>query len=167
MEGSDPGVVLSLDEDLENVLRHIDFEAAGKLKDALSRLAHEMGEEVAEAWKPMRIETSNDGGSRPVAFGTREDVDPVALQQLAAHARETDVGVFSVGHTCLMNESGPNPETREQYVQDLAAAMDFRDAEELAVIDYPAASPAPMARARQEIVDEGPGEILRRAALNP
>ena len=49
VECSDPGLVISLAEEMENVLRNIDFDHARALQDQLTALARELGPDVEKA----------------------------------------------------------------------------------------------------------------------
>lgn len=72
----------------------------------------------------------NDGG-RPLSFGNRETVDEVRLQQLVARAAERDIGKFEMRDTLLLLQGGPEPETREQYVRDLADSIRYEYLDDL------------------------------------
>lgn len=113
VECSDPGLVISLAEELETVLRHIDFDRACALHRQLTDLAQELGPEVARAWRGFRLEVPNDGGSPP-AFGNREGTkeDEKPLQALLAQATERGLGKFELRWTWLLSQGGPAPETR-------------------------------------------------------
>lgn len=52
VECSDPGLVVSLAEEFENVLRRIDFDRAKALHGQPAELASELGPEFEEAWPP-------------------------------------------------------------------------------------------------------------------
>ncbi|MCJ7682870.1 MAG: hypothetical protein MUO68_01100, partial [Desulfobacteraceae bacterium] len=68
VECSDPGLVVSMAEEFENVLRHIDFFQAQALGRQLNDLAQELGPEYEQAWEGFCLETPNDGG-HPPSFG--------------------------------------------------------------------------------------------------
>jgi hypothetical protein len=82
VECSDPGLVISLAEEFEHVLRHVDFERACALRDQLRDLACELGTEFERAWGGFRLEVPHDG-DRPLAFGSRDAVaaDEKLVQQ--------------------------------------------------------------------------------------
>ena len=81
VECSDPGLVVTLEEEFENVLRHVDFERAKFLQGRLSDLARELGTEFEEAWRGVRI----DGAREPCCFGSCE----------FRHNRTDEVSIFT------------------------------------------------------------------------
>ena len=46
--------------------------------------------------------------------------DEKPLKKLLAQAAERGLGRFELGRTLLLSQGGPEPETREQYISDLA-----------------------------------------------
>jgi hypothetical protein len=165
VECSDPGLVVSLSEELENVLRHIDFAQAQALKQQLSTLAQELGSEIAQAWDGFRLETPNDSG-RPPSFGKRDawDAEVAPLQCLAEQAAAHGLGQWEVRRTMLLPQDGPAPETRDQYVSDLADAMSYLFWHDLGVFQYPVPLPEAMADHRRQLMDEHAGDALRAGA---
>src|SRR4030042_118182 len=143
VECSDPGLVVSLAEGLEHVLRRVDFERARALGAQLAALAGELGSEVEQAWRPFRLEVPHDGG-RPLAFGAREPVDEAGVKALLNQAAERGVGRFELGSTLLLPQAGPAPETREQYVRALADAVRSAVWEEGMIFRSPVVLPASM-----------------------
>ena len=65
VECSDPGLVVTLAEEFENVLRHVDFKRAQSLQVRLNDLARELGTEFDQAWRGFRLEVPNDGVNCP------------------------------------------------------------------------------------------------------
>ena len=51
VECSDPGVVVSLAEEFETILRQIDFARAQELQRQLGDLAHELGSAFEATWR--------------------------------------------------------------------------------------------------------------------
>jgi hypothetical protein len=168
VECSDPGLVVSLAEELENVLRHIDFEQTQVLKQQLSTLAQELGPEIAQAWQGFRLETPNDSG-RPPSFGKRDawDADIAPLQRLATRAAAQGLGQWEVRNTLLLPQGDPAPETREQYIRDLAEAIGQIFWDEWGVFQRPVPLPETMAAYRRQLMNEHAGETLRAQAQYP
>ncbi len=169
VECSDPGLVISLAEELENVLQHIDFDRARALQQQLTDLAQALGPEIAGAWRGFRLEVPSDGGSPP-AFGNREGMkeDEKPLQTLLAQAAERGLGQFELRWTWLLPQGGPEPETRDQFVSDLADAIVRYDRfEELGIFQMPTDLPAAMAEHRQRLMAEHAGGVLRGRARFP
>ncbi|MCD5408891.1 hypothetical protein LR090_06710 [Candidatus Bipolaricaulota bacterium] len=167
VECSDPGLVVSLAEEFENVLRHVDFAHAQELHARLGELARELGPEFEQAWRGFRLETPNEVGYRPLTFGSREAADEERLRELLAQAKERDIGRFELGRTLLLPQGGPAPETREQYVQDLADGIRLASWEELGIFQHPVELPEAMAAHRQRLMEEYAGEVLRARACYP
>ena len=166
VECSDPGLVVSLAEEFENVLRHVDFARAQALGRQLGDLARELGPEFERAWQGFRLEMPNDGGYPP-AFGNRDDVDEGPLKQHLAQAAERGFGRFELRRTLLLPQGGPAPETREQYVRDLADSICGAAWDELGVFQHPVPQPEAMAVHRQQLVDERGAAVLRARARYP
>lgn len=168
VECSDPGLVISLAEELENVLRHIDFDRACALQRQLTDLAQELGPDVARAWRGFRLEVPNDGGSPP-AFGNREGTkeDEKPLQELLDRATERGLGQFELRWTWLLSQGGPAPETRAQYVSDLADGIRYDGFEELGISRMPTDLPETMAAHRERLLAEHVGDVLRGRARFP
>ncbi len=166
VECSEPGLVVSLAEEFEYVLRHVDFERAMKLREQLSALAEELGADVDRMWRGFRLETPNQSGCRPLAFSSRETLDPEPMERLTAEASERGIGSFEVGQTLLLQQAGPPPETREQYVRDLAAGIRGSDLA-LGVFSWPVPLPDTMADHREKLVEEHVLPVLRRRARIP
>jgi hypothetical protein len=167
VECSDPGLVVSLAEEFENVLRHVDFACAQALGRQLGDLARELGPEFEQAWQGFRLETPSEVGYRPLTFGNREAMDEERLRELLAQAKECNIGQFELSHTLLLPQGGPTPETREQYVHDLADGIRGASWEELGVFQSPTALPETMAAHRQQIMEEYTGKVLRARARFP
>lgn len=166
VECSDPGLVISLAEEFENVMRQIDFARARALHGQLSRLAQELGPEFEAAWQGFRLEVPNDGGSPPT-FGKRDFAGEETLQQFLDQATEQSLGRFELRETMLLPQGGPAPETREQYVRDLADNIRWSSWEELGVFRSPVPLPATMADHRQRLMDEHVAPTLRARANYP
>jgi len=75
VECSDPGLVVSLAEELEHVLRHMDFARAQTLGSQLGPLASGLGPEFEQAWRDFRLEVPGMAAiHRPLATGSRLDL---------------------------------------------------------------------------------------------
>lgn len=166
VECSDPGLVVTLAEEFENVLREIDFPRAQALHSQLRDLARQLGPEFEEAWRGFRLEMPNDGGYPP-AFGNREAVDEERLRELLTQAAERDLGQFELRRTLLLPQDGPAPETREQYVRDLTDSIRWASWDELGIFRSPIELPAPMAAHRLQLMDQYAGNVLRAQARFP
>lgn len=166
VECSDPGLVVSLAEEFENVLRRIDFDRARALHGQLVELARELGPEFEEAWRGFRLEVPSDGG-RPLAFGNRDEVDEGRLKQLLARAGQRGLGQFKLRDTLLLPQGGPAPETREQYICDLADGIRWASHDELRLSQRPVELPGPMAAHRQQLMEEYGAAVLRARARYP
>lgn len=163
VECSDPGIIVSLAEEFENILRQVDFARAQQLQRELNTLAHELGAEVEQAWHGFRIEVPNDSG-RPLSFGKREMGDEALLQQLIARAAERGIGKFEMRDTLLLPQDGPAPETREQYVHDLADSIRYAYNDDVHLLAGPTHLPDAMATHRQQLMDEHLTGVLRARA---
>jgi hypothetical protein len=166
VECSDPGLVVSLAEELEHVLKHVDFTRAQALGSQLGALASELGPEFEQAWRGFRLEVPHDGGHPPV-FGNRESVDEGRLKELLDRAAKQGVGPFELRDTMLLPQDGPTPETREQYVRDLADSIRSVTWEEGMVLQMPVPLPDPMAAYRQRLMDERGVSVLVAQAKYP
>lgn len=168
VECSDPGLVISLTEELENVLRHIDFAQTQVLKAQFTALAQELGPDVAQAWQGFRLETPHDSGEPP-SFGKRDawNADAEPLQRLVTQAAAQGLGQWHVRETMLLPQGAPAPETREQYVRDLAKAIGQIFWDEWGVFQRPVPLPQTMAAYRRQLVDEHAGAALRAHAQYP
>ena len=168
VECSDPGLVISLAEELENVLQHIDFDHARALQQQLTDLAQALGPEIVGAWRGFRLEVPGDGGSPP-AFGNREGMkeDEKPLGTLLAQAAERGLGKFELRWTWLLPQGGPEPETRDQYVSDLADGIRYDHFEELGIFQMPTDLPKAMAAHRERLMAEHVGGLLRGRARFP
>ncbi len=163
VECSDPGIVISLAEEFENILRRVDFARAQQLQRELHDLARDLGAEFEQVWRGFRIEVPNDSG-RPLSFGNRDMVDEARLQQLIAHAAERGIGKFEMRDTLLLPQDGPAPETREQYVRDLADSIRYEYLDDLHLLSRPTDLPDAMAMHRQQLMDEHVADVLRARA---
>lgn len=161
VECSDPGLVISLAEEFENVLRHIDFAGAKALQQQLGELARQLSPEVEQAWAGFRLETSNDGGGNPPSFGNREDIDKAQVERLVTEAAARGLGKLEVHDTMLLPQDGPEPETREQYISDLASTISSAAWAQLAIHQRPVPLPAAMSDHRGKLVAEHLGDFLR------
>lgn len=148
------------------MLPHVDFARAQALGRQLSDLARELGPEFEQAWQGFRLEMPNDGGCPP-AFGNRDAVDEEWLKQLLAQAAECGLGQFELRHTLLLPQDGPAPETREQYVRDLADSIRWGRWEALGVFQMPVDLPASMSAHRERLMDEHGAAVLRARARYP
>lgn len=166
VECSDPGLVVSPAEEFENVMRRIDFARARALHGRLSQLAQELGPEFEEAWQGFRLEVPNDGGAPPT-FGKRDFAGEETLQKFLDQATERGLGQFELRHTSLLPQGGPAPETREQYVRDLADSIRWSYRGELGITQRPVPLPASMADHRQRLMDEHVAPTLRARAKYP
>jgi hypothetical protein len=166
VECSDPGLVVSLTEELEHVLRHVDFARAQALGNQLGALANELGPEFEQAWRGFRLEVPHDGG-HPPAFGNRELVDEARLKELLDRAAKQAVGSFELRDTMLLPQDGPTPETREQYVRDLADSIRSTTWEEGTVFQIPVPLPDSLAAYRQRLMDERGVPVLIARARYP
>jgi hypothetical protein len=166
VECSDPGLVVTLAEELENVLRHVDFEHAKSLQGQLNDLARELGTDFEEAWRGFRIEVPNDGGA-PLSFGSRDRVDEERLKQLLSRAEERGIGKFEVRNTLLLPQDGPAPETREQYVRDLADAIRYACPDDGSILRRPLDLPPSLETHRLHLVEEEVAPVLRARARYP
>jgi hypothetical protein len=168
VECSDPGLVISLAEELENVLQHIDFDHARALQQQLTDLAQALGPEIEGAWRGFRLEVPGDGGSPP-SFGNREGMkeDEKPLRTLLAQAVERGLGQFELRWTWLLPQGGPEPETRAQYVSDLADGICYDRLEELGIFQMPTDLPAAMAAHRERLMAEYASGVLRSRARFP
>lgn len=114
----------------------------------------------------------NDDG-HPPAFGKRaatshtSGVDEEHLKQLLAQATERGLGQFELRNTLLLPQDGPAPETREQYMRDLADSIRWATWEELGIFQSPVELPEAMAAHRQQLMDEYAGDVLRARACFP
>ncbi|MBM3128512.1 MAG: hypothetical protein FJ009_07785 [Chloroflexi bacterium] len=163
VECSDPGIIVSLAEEFENILRQVNFARAEKLQYELRDLARELGTEFEQAWRGFRIEVPNDSG-RPLSFGNREMVDEARVQQLLTHAAERGIGKFEMRDTLLLPQDGPAPETRGQYVRDLADSIRYEYLDDLHLLSRPTDLPDAMAAHRQNLMDEHVADVLRARA---
>jgi len=166
VECSDPGLVVSLAEELEHVLRHVDFVRAQALGSQLGALAGELGPEFEQAWRGFRLEVPHDGG-HPPAFGNREPADEARLRELLDRAAEQGVGSFELRNTPLLSQDGPTPETREQYVHDLANSIRSATWEEGTLFQMPVPLPDSMVAYRQQLMDERGMPVLSAWAKHP
>ncbi|MEW6667804.1 MAG: hypothetical protein AB1512_21555 [Thermodesulfobacteriota bacterium] len=166
VECSDPGLVVTLAEEFEHVLRHVDFERAKVLQCRMNDLARELGTEFEEAWRGFRIETPNDGGT-PLSFGNRDPVDEDKLRQLLGEAEEREIGKFEVRNTLLLPQDGPAPETREQYVRDLADAIRYAYLDDVSLLRRPLDLPTSLETHRLQILEEQVAPVLRSRAQYP
>lgn len=167
VECSDPGLVVTLAEEFENVLRHVDFTRAQALGGQLRDLARELGPEFEALWQNFRVETPSEVGYRPLTFGSREAKDEEQLRELLVQAKERNIGQFELSHTLLLPQHGPAPETWEQYVRDLADGIRWASWDELGIFQHPVNLPDSMAAHRLQLVEEDAGEILRARAHFP
>jgi hypothetical protein len=166
VECSDPGLVVTLAEEFENVLRHVDFERAKILQGRLNDLAHDLGTGFEEAWRGFRLEVPNDGGS-PLSFGNRDPVDEEKLRQLLGQAEEREVGKFRVRNTLLLPQGGPAPETRERYIRDLADAIRYAYMEDESLLSRPFDLPPSLEAHRLQLVEEQVVPVLHARARYP
>lgn len=171
VECSEPGLVIYLAEEFEHTLRHVDFDRARTLKQQLADLARECGPEFLQAWQGFRLEVPNDGGCPP-SFGKRESLGEEMetkelLQGFLAQAEARGLGVFRLRSTMLLPQAGPAPETREQYVRDLADGIRLAEWEELGLFRFPVELPDSMGLHRQRLVEEWGKSVLHARAHHP
>ncbi len=163
VECSDPGVLVSLAEEFEIILRQVDFRRAQEIERQLSDLARELGEAFEETWRGFRIEVPNDGG-RPLAFGSRDNLDDDRLKQFLEQAAERGIGRFDMRDTLLLAQDGPAPETREQYIRDLADSVGFEYSDDVHLLSRPTDLPDAMAIHRGHLMDEHVIDVLHARA---
>lgn len=171
VECSDPGLVIYLAEEFEHVLRHVGFERAQSLSQQLGDLARELGPEFARTWQGFRLEVPNDGG-RPPSFGKREwsdeeEEEKKLLQGFLVQAGERGLGAFELRSTILLPQDGPAPETREQYIRDLADGVRMAKREEFGLFQFPADLPVSVAAHRQRLMEEFGVSVLQAQARHP
>jgi len=166
VECSDPGLVVTLAEEFENVLRHVDFERAKFLQGRLNDLAHDLGTGFEEAWRGFRLEVPNDGGS-PLSFGNRDPVDEEKLNHLLGQAEERGIGKFGMRNTLLLPQGGPAPETRERYIRDLADAIRYAYMEDESLLSRPFDLPPSLEAHRLQLVEEQVVPVLHARARYP
>ena len=171
VECSDPGLVIYPAEEFEHALRHVDFYRALTLKQQLSDLALECGPEFQQAWQGFGLEVPNDGGWPP-SFGNRETLGEETergdvLRDLLTRAEARGLGAFKLRMTTLLPQDGPAPETREQYIRDLADGIRSAEWEELGLFRFPVELPASIALHRQRLVEELGGAVLHARAHHP
>ncbi len=166
VECSDPGLVVTLSESFENVLRHVDFERAKSLQGQLNDLARELGADFEEAWRGFLIEVPNDGGA-PLSFGNRDPVDEGKLRQLLGRTEDRGIGRFEVRNTLLLPQDGPAPETRKQYVRDLADAVSYTYLDDVSLLRRPLDLPASLSAHRLRLVEEHASPVLLARAGYP
>jgi hypothetical protein len=99
VECSEPGLVVSLAEELENVFRHVDFARAQALGRQLRDLAQELGPEFEQAWEGFHLEVPHDGGHPPtfclllLAYkGAHHEFAPTTDELSAAFSLLTHLG---------------------------------------------------------------------------
>lgn len=166
VECSDPGLVVSLAEEFEHVLRQVDFDRAKELRGRLAELARELGPEYADAWEGFRVELPNDG-DHPLTYGNRGPADEKCVKALLEQAGAREIGRFEVRHTMLLPQGGPEPETREQYIENLADGIRWSFQDEAGIRQLPNELPAPMAAHREKVMAETAGSVLRGRAHYP
>lgn len=167
VECSDPGLVVTLEEEIEHVLRNVDFEGALRLQSKLAELAHELGGNFEEMWSGFHMEVANDGDGFPPSFGSRSQVDEKNLKELLGRAEETGIGKFSARRTSLLPQGGPTPETREQFIKDLADAIRFSTVYEVEIYQRPLSFPEAMEKHRRRLLEEYAYPDLGRMAAHP
>ncbi|MBI4596492.1 MAG: hypothetical protein HY730_08980 [Candidatus Tectomicrobia bacterium] len=167
VECSDPGLVVTLEEEFEHVLKNVDFEVARGLQSQFAELAHELGREFEELWRGFHLEVTNDGNDFPPSFGNRDTVDEEKVKVLVARAQEKGIGRFSIRDTLLLPQGGPTPETRDQFIHDLADAIRYSSWYEIQCDRRPLTFPESMERNRQQIMEEYVYPDLRRRAQEP
>ena len=163
VECSDPGVVVSLAEEFESILRQVDWARAQQLQRELHDLAGEPGGEFEQMWRGFRIEVPSDD-ARPLTFGSRDGVEDERLKQLLERAAERGVGRFELRDTLLLPQDGPAPETREQYVRDLADGIRYEHLDDVHRLARPTDLPEAMAAHREHVMDEHVAEVLHARA---
>lgn len=168
VECSDPGLVISWAEELETVLRNVDFDRARTLQGQLTDLARELGPEIEGAWRGFRLELPSDGGYPPI-FGNRESTrqDEKPLKKLLGQAAERGLGRFELGWSSLLPQGGPEPETRAQYISDLADGIRWDRWEEPGISPMSTDLPKAMVEHRVQLAQEYAGEVLRERARWP
>ena len=132
----------------------------------LNDLAQELGPEYEQAWEGFCLETPNDGG-HPPSFGNREAIDEAQVKKLLSRAAENGLGQFELRDTLLLPQGGTAPETREQYVRDLADTIHAAAWEELGIFQMPVDLPASMATHRHQLMEEYGTNVLNPRASYP
>ena len=163
VECSDPGTVVSFAEEFETILRQVDFARAQELQRQLGDLAHELGSAVETTWRGFRIELPNDS-DRPLTFGSRDAVDDDQFKQFLDRAAERGIGKFTLRDTLLLPQNGPAPETREQYIHDLAESIRYEHVDDLHLLRRETDLPDAMAAHREHLMNEYVAEVLRARA---
>jgi hypothetical protein len=171
VECSEPGLVIHLAEEFEHSLRHVDFDRAWTLRQQLTELAQECGPEFYQVWQGFRLEVPNDGGWPP-SFGKREMTTEEigtkeVLQEFLSRAEAHGLGEFRLRSTMLLPQDGPAPETREQYVRDLADGIRMAQWEELGLFRFPVDLPVSMIQHRKQLAEEWGGSVLHARAHHP
>ncbi len=167
VECSDPGMVVVLEEELEHVLRNVNFQRARELQAQLTKLAGELGGDYAQAWSGFHMEVANDGNDVPPSFGSRNPVDKQSIKELLSRAADEGIGKFSMRPTLLLPQDGPAPETREQYICDLADSIRYTTLFGSEWGERPFAFPRAMEQYRYQLLEEHVLTSIRRSAHNP
>jgi hypothetical protein len=94
-------------------------------------------------------------------------VDEARVKALLEQAAERGVGRFELRDTLLLPQGGPAPETREQYVRDLADAIRSAVWEEGMIFRSPVVLPASMDAHRRQLVQECAVPVLQARAGFP
>ncbi len=167
IECSDPGLVVALDEEMEHVLRNVDFEWAQALQAQLAELARELGQDFEEVWSGFHLEVAGDGHDFPPSFGNRNTVDEKKLQELVTQAEEKGIGRFKTRLSLLLPHGGPTPETRDQFIHDLADAIRLSLWHEVQYPLHRLTFPESMEKHRLQLLEEHVGPALRSSAQEP
>ena len=167
VECSEPGLVVTLDEEIEHVLRNVDFERVRGLYAQLADLARELGRDFEEMWSGFHLEVAGDGNDFPPSFGNRSTVDEKKLKDFVARAEEKGIGRFKTRHSLLLPQGGPMPETRDQFIHDLADAIRSSTWYEIQCDRRPLAFPETMEKHRRQLLEEYAYSALRQSARNP
>lgn len=86
------------------------------------------------------------------------------VRRLIAHAAERGIGKFEMRDTLLLPQDGPAPETREQYVRDLADSIRYEYLDDVHLLSRPTDLPDAMAAHREQLMNEYVADVLRARA---
>lgn len=166
LECSEPGVVVALEEELENILRRVDFKKAQEIQEKLLHLSQKLGPDYEDLWRGFRMEVSNDLCASPPSFGKRERAPKKKLNELLLQAKREEIGSFKVYSTLLLSQGGPTPETREQYIEDLANSISFSSHYMCPINNNHLGFPKKIAAYRLRLLKEHLDCVLKQAATS-
>lgn len=91
----------------------------------------------------------------------------MTMGQLLVECSDPGLGQFKLRDTLLLPQGGPAPETREQYVRDLADGIRWASHDELKLSQRPVELPGPIAAPRQQLMEEYGAAVLGARARFP